>query len=110
MKKKFRLKKNEDFKRLIETRRFVNNKTFTFYFKENDLGYSRFGISVGKKHGNAVTRNKIKRQIRMMISQTFTYDKSYDYMVMIRHDYHKQTYDKNLEKMQELFVRIENGV
>ena len=106
MKKKFRLKKNEDFKRLIDHKAFFVNSTFSLYYAPNNLGYSRFGISVGKKHGNAVARNKIKRQVRMMISQTFIFDKGYDYLIMIRKDYHNQKYSDNLDNLIKLSKRI----
>ena len=110
MKKKFRLKKNEDFKRLIAIKHYVINDTFVVYNVANDLGYSRFGISVGKKHGNAVRRNQVKRQIRMMIATTFVFDKSCDYLIMIRKNYHEQTYAQNLNKLEQLSTRIENEV
>ena len=35
-----------------------------YYQPNSDIGHSRICISVGKKNGNAVTRNKIKRLIR----------------------------------------------
>lgn len=107
MQKKFRLKKNDDFKRLIDAKKFFVNKTFSIYYVPNTLGYARFGISVGKKHGNAVNRNKIKRQIRMMISQIFDYSTSCDYLIMIRKDYHKQTYAKNISEMEYLADKID---
>lgn len=106
MQKKFRLKNNDDFKRLIDNKKFFVNKSFTIYFAPNTLGYARFGISVGKKHGNAVTRNKIKNQIRMMISQTFEYSKSCDYLIMIRKDYHEQTFATNLTELNILADKI----
>ena len=37
---------------------------FTLVFKDNGLPYSRIGISVGKKFGNAVKRNRAKRLCR----------------------------------------------
>lgn len=106
MKKKFVLKKNEDFKRLIKAQVFITNKTFTIYYQKNDLGYSRFGISVGKKHGNAVVRNKIKRQVRMMIDSAFIFSKSYDYVIMIRANYFIQDYASNLSDLNKLVQRI----
>ena len=35
-----------------------------FYVFPNELGYSRLGLSVGKKVGNAVRRNRVKRMLR----------------------------------------------
>lgn len=37
---------------------------FAITFRKNRLGLSRLGITTGKKAGNAVARNRIKRRIR----------------------------------------------
>lgn len=59
--------------RLLNRKEFVNlnrlgkryrTKHFTVIVKENGLDISRIGITVKKKIGNAVKRNKIKRWIR----------------------------------------------
>ncbi|MDL2211285.1 ribonuclease P protein component [Erysipelotrichaceae bacterium OttesenSCG-928-M19] len=110
MQKKFRLLENRDFKELISNKKFVTNATFTVYFRKNNLNHARFGLSVGKKHGNAVVRNKIKRQIRMMIAQVFDYQKSYDYVIMIRANYHQQSYAKNLNDLIKLSEKIKKEV
>jgi ribonuclease P protein component len=33
----------------------------------NDLGKNRYGFAVGKRVGNAVTRNRVKRRLREML-------------------------------------------
>src|SRR5690625_3168849 len=70
MKKKFRIKKNDEFQNIIDTGYSFANREFVIYYKEKS-GQSNFrvGISVGKKIGNAVTRNRIKRYIREVLIQ-----------------------------------------
>lgn len=106
MKKKFVLKKNQDFKKLIEEGNFSNSNVFTIYCKKNDLGHSRFGISAGKKHGNAVVRNKLKNQIRMMLHNNVEFDKSYDYLIMVKPKYFTQSYLENEKEITKLFIQV----
>ena len=63
------------------------------YYDDRVLGHARVGISVSKKIGNAVIRNKIKRQIRMMFIENFdneTYEK--DVIVIVRKNYLQNSY------------------
>ncbi|MDR1781642.1 MAG: ribonuclease P protein component [Bacilli bacterium] len=106
MKKKFHLCDNDDFKRLIDAKQYYINSTFTIYYQKNNLNYSRFGISVGKKHGKAYERNKIKRQIRMMISKIFNYQLGYDYLILIRSRYKQQSFEENSMKLNELANKL----
>ncbi|MDT0668692.1 MULTISPECIES: ribonuclease P protein component [Mammaliicoccus] len=62
--KAYRIKKNNDFQRIYKKGKSVANRQFVIYTAENDLDHFRLGISVSKKMGNAVTRNRIKRSIR----------------------------------------------
>jgi len=63
--KAYRIKKNSDFQFIYKKGKSVANKQFVVYTKANkDLEHFRLGISVSKKLGNAVVRNRIKRAIR----------------------------------------------
>lgn len=65
MKKKYRVKKNSEFQEIFRTGKSFANRELVIYYKEKHTQHHfRYGVSVGKKIGNAVTRNKIKRHIR----------------------------------------------
>ena len=65
MEKTYRIKRNSDFQAIYKNGKSVANRQFVVYtYKNRDLKHFRLGISVSKKLGNAVTRNRIKRAIR----------------------------------------------
>ena len=65
MKKHQRIKKNEDFQKVFKQGKSFANRQFIVYsYRKEDQQEFRIGLSVGKKVGNAVTRNRIKRYIR----------------------------------------------
>ncbi|MCU5746459.1 ribonuclease P protein component [Staphylococcus sp. SQ8-PEA] len=65
MEKAYRIKKNNDFQKVYKKGKSVANRQFVVYTRKNkDLEHFRLGISVSKKLGNAVQRNRIKRAIR----------------------------------------------
>lgn len=58
------IKDNKTFLRCFKKGNFVSCDYVTAYFISNKSPYNRIGISVGKKQGNAVKRNRIKRIVR----------------------------------------------
>ena len=58
------LKDSRAFSRLYKKGMFISCAELSAYFLPNKLGVNRFGITVGKKIGNAVKRNRAKRIIR----------------------------------------------
>lgn len=58
------LKENKAYLRCYRKGRFAADGTVAAYFFPNKMPLNRLGISVSKKNGNAVTRNRIKRIIR----------------------------------------------
>ncbi len=58
------LNNNKDFTNLYRKGKSIVSKNVVVYYRLNGLPYNRFGITAGKKVGNAVMRNRAKRVIR----------------------------------------------
>lgn len=106
MNKGYRVLENNDFLRTIKTGHKLYSDFFNIYYLENNLIKSRYGISVSKKVGNAVTRNKIKRQIRSIIDlnkKNYQYNK--DYIIIVKKDYLKTTFENIKISLNELIEK-----
>ena len=85
MKKINIIKESKDFEKIIKNNKSFRTKYFYIYIQRKEEKNYRFGISVGKKIGNAVKRNKIKRQIREIISKN-DYQKNFDCIIIVRRE------------------------
>lgn len=106
MNKLYRVKHSEDFQTIIGNKKSVVSKQFVIYYKNNDLDHYRVGISVSKKLGKAVQRNKIKRQVRSIIHENFDKNQKLDYIVIVRNRYLYKTFDENKQDLMKLQKRI----
>ncbi len=59
-----RIRSSDDFKRIYELQQRVGDGRLLIFGAKNDLQNSRLGLSVSRKHGNAVRRVRLKRLIR----------------------------------------------
>ncbi len=65
MNKERRIKKNQDFQEVFKKGKSFANRQFVIYvLKKKEQTNFRLGLSVSKKIGNAVTRNRVKRYVR----------------------------------------------
>ena len=71
------------------------------------MEHARIGISVGKKLGNAVQRNKIKRQVRSMVDSLFDFSEAYDAILIVRPVYTKKSYQENLDDLKKVKNRVD---
>ena len=106
MRVKNRVKTHEDFQEVIHYNKKVCSKSYVIYYKNNEYGYVRIGISTSKKLGHAVTRNRIRRQVRAMCMQNVDFSKSMDYCIIVRSNYLQQDFDKNKDELINLILKI----
>ena len=59
-----RLRTTEDFRRCYDAGHRAGNQHLLLFAAANEPEHARLGVSVSKKHGNAVKRNRKKRLLR----------------------------------------------
>lgn len=65
LRRSFRIKKNEEFQHVFQKgTSFANRQLVIYHVHKEGQAHFRIGLSVGKRIGNAVTRNRIKRYLR----------------------------------------------
>lgn len=110
MKKYNVLKENNDFQQIITKSNFKKDRNIVLYYRKNNLDHYRFGISVGKKIGNAVTRNYYKRILRNIVDHNkklCSNDK--DYIIIIKKNCLFATYDQIEKSFQNLIINSNKG-
>ena len=106
MKKTHRILKAQEFQSIINKKKFVTSPSLVVYINERKENISRVGISVGKRVGGAVERNKCKRQLRMMLDEFITYEDPNDYIILARKDYFKYSYQENKKQLENLLKKF----
>ena len=106
MKKDYRIRKNEEFERIIHERKSFSNDTFVVYYSDRKQQNARAGISVSKKMGDAVDRNKIKRQLRMMLLDLIDFENcEKDFIVIVRKAYLDKDFLANKTDLEKLIKK-----
>lgn len=107
MKKYEIVKKNTDFNDIINTGRCIRNKYYSIYYKDSEDDFPKFGLAVSKKCGNAVDRNKIKRQLRNIIDgNKKLFSIKMNYIIMVRKEILNVSY---LQMEEQLINLIKKG-
>jgi len=110
MKRYEMIKKNKDFQEIIHNKKVIHSPLFSIYKKNYPQTYPqvKFGIAVKKSFGNAVERNKIKRQIRNIVDKhKKEFKKGNYYIIMIKNTCIEKSYPQLEENFTSL-IRSEN--
>ena len=95
MKKQNIIKNSIEINNIIKKQNKVKSKYYYIYKDENKIGNHRFAICVSKKIGNAVKRNKIKRQIKDIIDKSnLIFKSNKDYVIIVSKEINNICYDE----------------
>ena len=105
MKKTNIIKKNFDISKVLDSKKGYRNRYFNVYYNENNVGKYRFAVCVSKKIGNAVTRNKVKRQVKDVIDKSnLVFNSNTDYVIIIRKEINEIKYSEIKQKLMDLLT------
>ncbi|MDP1975103.1 MAG: ribonuclease P protein component [Alphaproteobacteria bacterium] len=112
------LKKRTDFKRLTTSGKSIKSKSFILQYKpfpdaiSHALESLRYGLTVTKKIGNAVIRNRVKRRLRPLIRDLFpTLALPFcDYVFIARHSLIDQHFDLLKKEVEISLEKIKKTV
>lgn len=104
MNKRQRIKKNEEFQRVFKSGKSFANRQFVVYsYRKEEQQEFRIGLSVSKKIGNAVTRNRIKRYIRQaFLEMKDELRNDMDYVIIARHQAAKIDFHETKKSLQHV--------
>ena len=108
MKNTYILKKKREIDPLFKSRLRRGNKYFTvFSKKDKENANFKFSMSIGRKYGNAVERNKIKRQIRSIIRENqLLISKENNFVVVIKPPAKQLNYEEINNYILELLIKL----
>ena len=85
MHRRLRLRLTSDFQRLRQEGQTRNHPTMVLSYAQNHLEHNRYGFITPKRLGNAVKRNRIRRQVREAVRLLHpSLQQGYDIVVIVR--------------------------
>ncbi len=101
------LTKRRDFESVFKEGVSSASKNLVMYAKPNDLGWNRLGLSVSKKIGRAVTRNRIKRLLREAMRKALEeFFLNYDFVLIAKRSSVEGDLNNFIREIERLLSRL----
>ncbi len=105
MKSCYRLKKNYQYNYVYKHAQSVADKNFVLLFCVSNKKQSQAGFSVGKKFGNAVCRNRIRRQMKAAVAAVMPQVKEGFNVVLIPRKSEPYDFNEIVGSVNKLFAK-----
>jgi len=100
------VKTHQEFNEIIKSGNVIRNNFYNIYIRKSNFDFPRFGIAISKKLGNAVFRNKKKRQLRMILTnQKKEFPNGYDYIIIMKEKTKEAKYQELEQMLLDLLKR-----
>ena len=106
MKKVNIVKENRDFNRIIKNNKPFKYKDFIIYVEKKEPSVYKFGFSVGKKIGNAVTRNKIRRRLKNILDKK-DYKNDFNCIIIVGKGILLRSFDEMSDNLIKAMEKLE---
>ena len=98
-----RIKKSDDFALTINKGFSYRLPSYIVHVRKTENNITRVGISASKKLGHAVTRNRVKRQVRAICDEVIDYSqKSLDIVIIVKTIFLTTSFDDNKSQLSDL--------
>lgn len=105
MKKEYRIKKSAEIELVMKEKASVSDGSFVLYHISNAVNnHFRYAISVPKKYGSAVERNKMKRRMREIVSKSVFRD-DVDFFLIAKTKSKELDFANIQKALEKLFAR-----
>ncbi len=104
LKKAYRVKSDRDFQRVFhQGKSKANRQLVLYYYEKPDQAHFRLGVSVSKKLGPAVVRNRIKRYLRQAVHELDGHIRhDIDFILIARQD----ILNKNYHEIKQSIIHV----
>ena len=101
-----RITKNKEYRAIYQAGNKVVDSCMVLYFRPNQLDRVRLGISVSKKVGGAVARNRLKRLFREVFRQNkHRYSPGYDLVCVARKSMLQLNFHQLCHRMDQVLTQ-----
>lgn len=105
MKKRNIIKKTDTYNRMIQKNQPFKYHDFLIFVEKISENNHYFGFSVGKKIGNAVTRNRIKRQLKDIVDKK-DYKNNFNCIIMVKKGILSRSYIEMKNDLEYCFTKL----